>query len=188
MTDALLQNTYGIHAGDADCIADLEDMNTMLYSALRSTTEGTPVDVVDNASNNSGLEAWRLLRKKYDPATGGRKRVMLNALTSPDRATYDTLAAALERWRALRARYNRKKDQFGKREELPESLAMNALERLVPKELEQHLQLNYARFKTYEQMEEEVRVFVEAKQVQSCRLATTSASQAVRQSQWRLGL
>ncbi|CAK9026272.1 unnamed protein product [Durusdinium trenchii] len=163
VSSALLANTYGEHADPNDVIEDIDDMNTKLYSALRSTTEGTPFDVVDNTSSNSGLEAWRLLHRKYDPATGGRKRVMLNALTTPDRATYETLAGALERWRALRARYNRKKDQFGKREELPESLAMNALEKLVPKDLEQHLQLNYTRFKTYDQMEEEVRVFVEAK-------------------------
>ena len=42
-------------------------------------------------------------------------------------------------------------------------MAINALEKLVPEELEQHLQLSYARFKTYDQMEEEVRLFVEAK-------------------------
>ena len=64
---------------------------------------------------------------------------MLQALTNPERATYDTLQAALERWKALRSRYDRKKDQSGTREALPESLAMNALEKLVPKDLEHHL-------------------------------------------------
>ena len=33
---------------------------------------------------------------------------------------------------------------------------MNALEKLVPKELETHLMLNYARFKTFEEIEQEV--------------------------------
>ena len=75
ITEALLANTYGEHAESSDSIDDVDDMNTKLYSALRSTTEGTPFDVVDNTSSNSGLEAWRLLHRKYDPATGGRKRV-----------------------------------------------------------------------------------------------------------------
>lgn len=162
VTSAVLTSNYGSGAVDpTDVIEDVEEMNSKLYSALRSTTVGTPFDVVDNAESGNGLDAWRLLHRKFDP--GGRKRVMLNALTNPDRATYDTLAGALERWRALRARYNRKKDHFWRREELPESLSMDALEKLVPKDLEQHLQMNYSRFKTYDEMEEEVRVFVEAK-------------------------
>ena len=71
-----------------------------------------------------------------------------------------SMSQALERWKALRSRYDRKKDQFGAREALPESLAMNALEKLV---LETHLMLNYARFKTFEEMEKEVINFMEAK-------------------------
>ena len=54
-----LANTYGEHADPNDVIEDIDDMNTKLYSALRSTTEGTPFAVVDNTSSNSGLEAWR---------------------------------------------------------------------------------------------------------------------------------
>ena len=48
-------------------------------------------------------------------------------------------------------------------EALPENLAMNALEKLVPKELEQHLLLKLARFKTFEEMEKEVVNYMEAK-------------------------
>ena len=41
--------------------------------------------------------------------------------------------------------------------------SMNALEKLVPKELEQHLMLNYTRFKNFEEMEAEVITYIEAK-------------------------
>ena len=109
-----------------------------------------------------GLEAWRCLHRRYDPATGSRKRVMLQALTNPERVGYDGLQGALERWKTLRSRYDKKKDQFGKRKALPESLAMNAMEKMVPRELELHLQLNYARFKTFEDMEEVIH-YVEAR-------------------------
>ena len=40
---------------------------------------------------------------------------------------------------------------------------MNALEKLVPKDLEQHLMLNFARFKNFEEMEKEVVNYMEAK-------------------------
>ena len=40
---------------------------------------------------------------------------------------------------------------------------MNALEKLAPKELEQHLLLNFVRFKTFEDMEKEVVNYMEAK-------------------------
>ena len=59
--------------------------------------------------------------------------------------------------------YNKKKDQFGRHEDLPDSLAMNALEKIVPRELETHLLLNHSRFKTFEEMEAEVVTFMEAK-------------------------
>ena len=87
------------------------------------------------------------------------------SLTKPERATYETLQNALERWEALKLRCDKKKDQFGAREPLPlpESLAVNAMDRLVPKELEQHLLLNFARFKTFEEMEKEAVNFMEAK-------------------------
>ena len=132
------------------------EFNEQLYTVLRATTEGVVFDLVENAPRGNKL-------KKYDPATGGRKRIMLQALTNPDRAGYDSLSNALERWKSLRGRYNKKKDQFGRREDLPDSLAMNALEKLVPRELETHLLLNHSRFKTFEEMEAEVVTFMEAK-------------------------
>ena len=64
---------------------------------------------------------------------------MLQALTNPDRASYDSLSNELERWKSSRVRYNKKKHQFGRREDLPDSLAKNALEKSVCKELETHL-------------------------------------------------
>lgn len=154
---------------------DVYDFNNQLYSVLRATTEGIPFDVVENVATGAGLDAWRCLHKRFDPATGSRKRVMLHALTNPERASYETIQSALERWKALKLRYDKKKDQFGAREPLPESLAMNSLEKLVPKDLEQHLLLNYARFKTFEEMELEVVNFIEAKTGNRLNISTNFA-------------
>ena len=153
----------GRNYGDRGQWEEIEEFDKQLYVVLRATTEGIPFDLIDNVASGRGLEGWRALHKRYDPSTGSRKRVMLQALTNPERSSYENLQGALERWKALRSRYDRKKDQLGVREALPDSLAMNALERLVPKELETHLMLNYSRLRTFDEMEREIVTFMEAR-------------------------
>ena len=125
-----LSCAFGDNADLSEQTDDLDEMNGQMYSALRNLTEGTPFTYVGNAPQGNGLEAWRALHSKYDPSTGGRKKAMLNALIWPNRANYEGLSGALERWRALRNRYEQKKDQSGRREVLSESISMNALEHL----------------------------------------------------------
>jgi hypothetical protein len=163
ITDFEVENAFGDHADLNDQWPEIEDMNQQLYTVLRATTEGIPFDVVENVSTGAGLEAWRQLHRRFDPSSGSRKRIMLQALTSPERANYDNLQSALERWKTLKIRYDKKRDQFGVREVLPDSLAMNSLEKLVPKELENHLLLNHSRFRNFEEMEREVVNYMEAK-------------------------
>ena len=163
ITEKDIRENYGEDSDPMDTWDDIHDFDSQLYSVLRATTEGLAFDVIENIATGAGLEAWRALHRRFDPATGSRKRIMLQALTSPERASYDNLQGALERWKALRSRYDKKRDQLGNREPLPESLAMNALEKLVPKELETHLLLNYARLRTFDDMEKEVINYVEAR-------------------------
>ena len=142
---------------------EISEKNSQLYGALRCLTEGTPFTYVDNSPSGDGFEAWRALHAQCYPSTGGRKKVMLNALIRPDRASYEQLAGALERWKALRVRCERKKDQLGKRTPLDESIAMNSLENLVPKDLENHFLMNHSRLTGFNLYEQEIRLFVEAK-------------------------
>ena len=93
--EALIDATYGINADPSDEWDDVYDFNGQLYSVLRATTEGIPFDVVENVPTGHGLEAWRCLHRRFDPATGSRKRIMLNALTNPEKATYETLPERL---------------------------------------------------------------------------------------------
>ena len=160
ITEHEVDATYGLAADLTEQWDEVAEFDHQLYTVLRSTMEGVAFDIIGNASMGAGLE---VLHKKYDPATRGRKRIMLQALTSPERASNENLGAAIERWKALRGRYNKKKDQFGRRKDLPDSLAMNALEKLVLEEMEMHLLLNFSRFKNFEEMEAEVVTFMEAK-------------------------
>ena len=63
----------------------------------------------------------------------------------------------------MRTRYKQKKDQHGRREQLSDSVAMNAMEQLVHKELEEHLLLNQSRLRTFAHYELEIRTYIEAK-------------------------
>ena len=73
--------------------------------------------------------------------------------------------------------------QFGDRETFPDNLAMNALEKLVPKDLGRCLLLNYSRFQTFDDMEKEVATYLEAKTgnklVLSSNFAKASSSEVI---------
>ena len=72
--DNRLECAYGAATDATDQIDNLHDYNSQLYSALRSMIEGTLFTYVDNAESGNGLEAWRSLHAKYDPATCVRKK------------------------------------------------------------------------------------------------------------------
>ena len=163
VTAAEVDQNFGDLADLNDQWKDIDEFNRQPYTVLRATTESIPFDIVETTTTGHGLEAWRGLHRRFDPSTGSRKRIILQALTNPEGASYDSLQGALERWKTFRSRYDRKRDQFEAREPLPESLSMNALEKLVPKELEQHLMLNYNRFKNFDEIEAEVITYIEAK-------------------------
>ena len=57
-------------------------------------------DMVQKCGKNGG-EAWRLLHRRFDPATGGRKRNLLRAIISPGRCKIDDLQAALTKWELM---------------------------------------------------------------------------------------
>ena len=156
-----LECAFGSHADLPDQIDNLDELNNQMYSALRSTTEGTPFTYGDNVPIGNGLEAWRSLHNTYDSSTGGMKKAMLSALIRPSRAGYEGLAGALKRWKTFRNMYEQKKDQFGRSETLLESIAMNALEQVVLADLENHILLNQSRLQTFESYVSEIINFVE---------------------------
>ena len=72
----------------------------------------------------------------------------------------------------MRTRYDQKKDQFGRRESSSDSLAMNALEQLVPKGLEDHLLLNQSRLKTFAHYDSEIKTYIEEKHTGKVKITT----------------
>eukprot|EP00930_Biecheleria_cincta_P043076 TRINITY_DN29616_c0_g1_i1.p1 TRINITY_DN29616_c0_g1~~TRINITY_DN29616_c0_g1_i1.p1 ORF type:complete len:187 (-),score=33.29 TRINITY_DN29616_c0_g1_i1:2-562(-) len=147
--DSRVDEAYGQAVDVADLNENREEWSN-LFVAKRSATEGTHFTYVDNESVGNGLEGWRALHSKYDPRTGGRKKAMLNAWIRPNRATYENLAGILEKCKTLSTGCAKKTGQFGRRDQLPETIVMNAFEQLVPTELQNHILLNQARLQSYE--------------------------------------
>ena len=144
-------------------IQGITDLVQQLHAALSQLTDGESFDITQNSGAGNGLEAWRRLHRRYDPATGGRKRVLLRSIIDPGRCRIDDLGSALERWEELVVRYERRRDDSGRRSQVPEDIKMAALESLVPEDLEKHLFLNQSRLGTYELLRREITSYLEAR-------------------------
>ena len=88
-------------------VQNLEFVLQQMHMALMALTSGEANDIVANSRKNP-LEAWRRLQKRYDPATGGRKRNLLRTIISPGRCSLLELQAGIERWEAVVSRYEKK--------------------------------------------------------------------------------
>jgi hypothetical protein len=69
----------------------------------------------------------------------------------------------MERWKALVSRYEKRKDDSGRRKKVDDDVKMSALEMLVPADLENHLVLNRYRLKGFEDAWLEVEKILEAR-------------------------
>ena len=132
---------------------------------LSQLTDGEPFDIVQNCVGDAtaGAEAWRRLHKRYDPATGSRKRVLLRSTIAPPRVHMSELGQALEKWEELVSRYESRKDACGVREKIPEDVKMAAIEAMVPQDLEKHLLYSQPRMTDYETMRAEITLLLEAR-------------------------
>ena len=146
-------------AADRPKVEGLDQKSAQLCLILSQLTDGEAFDIVVNSGKNAGFEAWRRLHRRYDPATGGRRRNMLREIIGPGRCKQDRdLQPAIERWEDLVVRYERKAGKS-----LDDDLKMAALEAMAPTELERHLLLNTARLTTYSAMREEVYLYMETR-------------------------
>ena len=82
-------------------------MLQQMHTAFMALTSCEANDIVANSRKNP-LEAWRMLQKRSDPKTGGRKRNLLRTIISPGRCSLLELQAGIERWESCVSRYEKK--------------------------------------------------------------------------------
>ena len=158
-----VDDTWGEGADESDRIENLVHKMEQVYTALASLTEGESNDLVVGAGGGNGLEAWRKLGHRWDPAVAGRRRALLKVIINPPRSSLNDLVACWERWEDQIRRYERRKDAHGNRTKLDEDTKMSAFEMLIPEDIENHLMLNRKRLNTYELQKEEVNMILETR-------------------------
>ena len=154
--------SFGSGTGD-DEVEDLDYKISQIHIVLVDLTEEESNDLVVGAGDGNGLEAWRKLSRRWDPASGGRKRALLKAIINPPRCKLDELQGCLERWLQQVQKYERRKNAEGIREKVSDDVKCAALDQLIPADLENHVILNRHRLKTFEQTLAEITSIVEAK-------------------------
>ena len=86
-SDSVLEKKDWVEAfgpGSPDAvIAEIEEKVNQVYTVLISLTEDETNEIVVGAGSGNGLEAWRLVVRRWDPSTGGRKRNLLKAIIAP---------------------------------------------------------------------------------------------------------
>ena len=105
----------------------------------------------------------KVIHRRYDPSTIGRKTALLQAVLSPPvcKSAHD-LPSALEKWEELVRRYERRRDIKGYGDILPETIKMGLLEKIVPPEMRRHIYLNRSKISSYEHMRSEVVLYYES--------------------------
>eukprot|EP00971_Amphidinium_carterae_P330074 6462928-Amphidinium_carterae.1 len=140
----------------------LEEKDAQLHAALMALTEGEAFDIVLGCAS-CGSEALRKLIRRFDPSSGGRRRVVLKQILNPQRVKLDGLPLALEKWDDLIRRYEKRRAGGDPAQILDGDIKIAALEALVSVELEHHLAMNRTRLTTYEKVRAEVNGFIDAK-------------------------
>ena len=151
--------------GSEDYVDDIAEKDSQLHVALQALTEGESFDIVLGATPH-GVEALRRLIRRWDPASGGRRRVILRQIVQPERAKLTELPGALEKWDGLLRRYQKRRAGGEVMQPVDDDIKISALEGLVPSELEQHLAMNRSRLRTYAQVRAEIDAYVDAKHSQ----------------------
>ena len=64
-------------------IEGLDDKLSQIYAVLQNLLEGEAFVIIRNTEKGNGLEGWRKLNRRYDPATGAKKSSLLRHILTP---------------------------------------------------------------------------------------------------------
>ena len=123
-----------------------------LYLILGGILKHRPLKVLRQVSNNNGLEAWRQLGSIYMPKTKGRSLALLSAIMQFP--VFGRDRSILEQVQNL----ERLADEYTKSagHDVAPDILLSTLVRVLPKEIQRHIQLTMGEDATYAQVREQV--------------------------------
>ena len=153
VNDQSILNHFGQDVGRA-----VSEFATKLYSTLMSCAEEDAFRICHSVKNGNGLEAMRLLVKRFEPRTPGTKRAVLKSIiNNPAARKTEDMEANLMKVEELIKKY-----EHLSTETLPQDLKVTVIIDLCVKELKEHLEL-ITRDLTYQEVREEILSYVERK-------------------------
>jgi hypothetical protein len=136
----------------------VKNFSNKLFATLISCTEGDAFKLVNSVQNGVGLEALRLLKRRYEPRTPGTKRAILkNIINNAQAKRIIDVEANLMHVEGLMKKYENMA-----RDNLPEDLKVTVIIDLCHKELKDHLELS-TKDMEYREVREEIMNYVERK-------------------------
>ena len=133
-----------------------------VYVALAELLEGEALDIVQNTTRGTGLEAWRKLLRRFDPQTVGRTRASLSRIINPGTVKLHELSRAIEQWEERVRSY-----QSRARETNSDDVRSGILTEMCPEHIKTHINLNLIRLPDCASDRSEIETFLEARQSSS---------------------
>lgn len=116
----------------------VKQFSAALQAILVTHTEDEAWRIVDSAKDFGGLEAYRLLKRRYAPKTAGTKRAMLKAIiNNPQCKSVHLVESNLMKLEDLIKKYENMTET-----RLPEDLKVTVLIDLCHKDLREHLEMS----------------------------------------------
>ena len=138
--------------------ATLEYSNSNLYAVLITYTLNEARNIVRQARRPNGYEAWKLLQKRFNPVTIGRQRAGLTNIANPaTNIPIAQLSGEIVAWETRITEFEARPSA----ERISESIKMAAVVSMCPTKLRDHLQLNAQRFTSYNELREEIFVYLD---------------------------
>ena len=137
------------------------EFSRKLHALLTYLTAGDPWAIVESAKDQCGLEAWRLVLKRYEPRTPGTKRAILKAAFNLKPAkSLEEVEKVLLHVEELVRKYDSMASQ-----PLAEDVRATVLMEVCPKDLKDHLELTTGEL-VYREVRELIQNYVERKRDQ----------------------
>ena len=132
--------------------------NGLLYNLLVTKLKGEAFNIVSSVRDACGLEAWRLLMRRYEPRTPGTKRALLKSLFNMKPAKrIEEIEKNLLRVEEIYARY-----EVMSKAAIPEDIKTVIMTELCTPELREYLEFNNKDY-DYKETREAITSYVERK-------------------------
>ena len=152
ITAEIVAKDWGQHADQVMSFA------STLYSTLLSCTEEDAFRICHSVKDGNGLEAMRLIVKRYEPRTPATKRALLKAvINNPQAKKVEDIEINLMHVEEVIKKYENLA-----RDSLPEDLQVTVIIDLCTKDLKEHLEL-ITKEMTYKEVRDEIISYVERK-------------------------